>query len=90
MEYSIEMVSYGMKCTRILMKIGKGIQAILRLCLSNLRGYNICITDGRGFMKYAVGVGSVVMIYVLSCIKIGSGIRKLLRLHTHIDSKVIS
>jgi hypothetical protein len=29
------------------MKIGTGIEGILRFCLSNLKGYNIVITDGR-------------------------------------------
>jgi hypothetical protein len=29
------------------MKIGTGIQAILRFCLRNMRGYNVGITDGR-------------------------------------------
>jgi hypothetical protein len=48
MKYSIEMVSCGMIYTPLLINIGKCVQAILRLCLSNLRGYNIYITDGRG------------------------------------------
>jgi hypothetical protein len=29
------------------MNIGKGVQAILRFCLSNLRGCNVGIIDGR-------------------------------------------
>jgi hypothetical protein len=29
------------------MKIGTGVQAILRFCLRNLRGFNVGITDGR-------------------------------------------
>jgi hypothetical protein len=29
------------------MKIGTGIQAILRLCRRNLRGCNVGITEGR-------------------------------------------
>jgi hypothetical protein len=41
-------------------------------------------------MKYTVETGSVAMICVSRCIKIGSGIQKLLELHTHTDSKVIS
>jgi hypothetical protein len=28
------------------MKIGKGVQAILRLCLRNMRVFNVGITDG--------------------------------------------
>jgi hypothetical protein len=35
------------------MKIYAGVQAILRFCLRNLRGYNVGITDGRDFF-YAV------------------------------------
>jgi hypothetical protein len=31
-----------------LMKIGTSIEEILRLCLRNLRGFNIDSTDGRG------------------------------------------
>jgi hypothetical protein len=31
------------------MKIGTGVQAILRFPLSNLRGCNVGITDGRDF-----------------------------------------
>jgi hypothetical protein len=34
-------------------------------------------TDGRRFMKYGVETGSVVMTYIPSFIKVGSGIRKL-------------
>jgi hypothetical protein len=40
--YTIGMASDGM----IYMKIGTGIQAIIRFCLSNLRGCNDGITDG--------------------------------------------
>jgi hypothetical protein len=29
------------------MKIGTGIQAMLRLCLRNLRGFNVGISDGK-------------------------------------------
>jgi hypothetical protein len=47
-------------------------------------------------MKYAVEMGTGVMIYIPSFMKIGSGIQKLKRwdthrdTHTHTDSKVIS
>jgi hypothetical protein len=36
-------------------------------------------TDGRGFLNYAVEIGSGALIYVRSLIKIGSGVRKLIR-----------
>jgi hypothetical protein len=39
-------------------------------------------------MKYPVEMGSGVMIYISSLIKIGSGVQKLRRIHT--DSMVIS
>jgi hypothetical protein len=42
-------------------------------------------------MKYAIEMGSGVMIYILSLIKIGSGIQKLIgKIHRHTDSMVIS
>jgi hypothetical protein len=42
-------------------------------------------------MKYAVEIGSGAMIYILSFIKTGSGIQKLLGwIHRHRDCKVIS
>jgi hypothetical protein len=56
------------------MKFGTGVQAILRFCLRNLRGCNVGITDVR-FVKYAVKMGSVAMIYVPSFIETGSGIQ---------------
>jgi hypothetical protein len=31
------------------MKIGIGVQAILGVFLRNLRGSNVCITDGKDF-----------------------------------------
>jgi hypothetical protein len=33
------------------MKIGAGIQAVLKFCLRNLRGCNVGITDGKGFFS---------------------------------------
>jgi hypothetical protein len=44
-----------------------------------------------GFMKYAVEMGSGVMIYIKSLIKIGSGIQRLMGggIHRHTDSMVI-
>jgi hypothetical protein len=42
-------------------------------------------------MKYAVQMGSDVIIYIPSVIKIGSGIQTLIgRIHRHTDSMVIS
>jgi hypothetical protein len=42
-------------------------------------------------MKYAVEMGSGVMIYIPNFIKTGSGIQKLIRgIQRHTDSKVIS
>jgi hypothetical protein len=38
MKYSLEMVSDDMK-------IGTSVQAILKFCLSNLKGCNVGITD---------------------------------------------
>jgi hypothetical protein len=47
MKYSVEMASHGMISIPSFMKIGAGIQAVLRFCLRNLRGCNVGITDGR-------------------------------------------
>jgi hypothetical protein len=44
------MDSYGMTYIPSFMKIGTGVQAILRLFLRNLRGCNIGITEGRNFL----------------------------------------
>jgi hypothetical protein len=57
---------------------------------SNERGIQIQ-THREGFMKYAVEMGSGAMIYILSFIKIGSGIKKLIRgEYRHTDSIVIA
>jgi hypothetical protein len=46
--YAIEMAACGMIYLPSFMKIGTGVQAILRLlCLRNLRGCNVGITDRR-------------------------------------------
>jgi uncharacterized protein YraI len=45
--YTVQMASCGMTNLPSFMKIGTGIQAILRFCLSNLKGCNVGITDGR-------------------------------------------
>jgi hypothetical protein len=47
MMYAVEMASGGMIYIRSFMKTGKGVQAILWFCLSNLKRCNVGITDGR-------------------------------------------
>jgi hypothetical protein len=44
--YAVELVSSGIIYTPSFMKIGTGVQAILRFDLRNLRGCNYGITDG--------------------------------------------
>jgi hypothetical protein len=60
------------------MKIGMGVQAILRLCLRKLRGCNVGITDGWNIFNYSIEMGSGAVICIPSFIKIGSGIEKLI------------
>jgi hypothetical protein len=50
MNYAVEIASCGMICLISFMKIGRGIQAILRFCQENLRGCNVGITYGRDFL----------------------------------------
>jgi hypothetical protein len=45
-----EITSYGMIYVPSFMKIGTGVQAVLRLLLGNLRGCNVGITDWRDFI----------------------------------------
>jgi hypothetical protein len=45
--YAVEMASCGKIYLPSFMKICKGVQAILRFCLSNLDDCNVGITDGR-------------------------------------------
>jgi hypothetical protein len=45
--YATKMTSYGMIYIQSFIKIGTGVQAILRFCLINFRGCNAGITDGR-------------------------------------------
>jgi hypothetical protein len=45
--YAVEMATFGMIYIRGFVKIGTGVQAILRFCLRNLRGCNVSVTDGR-------------------------------------------
>jgi hypothetical protein len=47
MESVIEMASCGVIYKPSLMKIDAGVQAILRFCLRNLRGYNVRISEDR-------------------------------------------
>lgn len=68
---------------------------LLSCCLATVRGYTCGHKDCcEGFMMYAVEVGSRSMIYILSFIKISSGIQNLKRgkgdICGHTDSKVIS
>jgi hypothetical protein len=49
-ESTIEMASDGMIYLKSFMKIGTGVEAILRFCLSNLKGCNVSVTDGRDFL----------------------------------------
>jgi uncharacterized protein YraI len=60
MTYAIETASGGMRYTYIpsFTKIGTGIQAILRLCLRNMRGCNVGVTDGWDFMMYITEMAS--------------------------------
>jgi hypothetical protein len=44
---AVEIVSCGMICVPSFIKIGTGVQAILRFCFRNLRGCNVGITDER-------------------------------------------
>jgi hypothetical protein len=45
-QYTIEKASCGMIYVPSFMKIGTGVQAILRFDLRNLRGCNVGIIDG--------------------------------------------
>jgi hypothetical protein len=45
-EYEIEMASCDMIYMLSFMKFDRGVQAILRFCLRNLRVCNVGITDG--------------------------------------------
>jgi hypothetical protein len=47
MKCVVEMASYGMIYIASFMKIGTSVQAILRFSLSNFKGCNVGITDGR-------------------------------------------
>jgi hypothetical protein len=47
MMYAVEMASCDMIYLPSFMKIGTGVQTILRFCLRNLKGCNVGITDRR-------------------------------------------
>jgi hypothetical protein len=47
MEYAVGMVYGGMIYIPNFMKNRKGVQAILRFCLTSLRGFNVGILMGR-------------------------------------------
>jgi hypothetical protein len=47
MKNAVKMGSGGMIYVRSFMKFYVGVQAILPFCLSNLKGYNVVIIDGR-------------------------------------------
>jgi hypothetical protein len=74
------------------LKIGSGVKAILRFCFSSLRGFNVGITDGGGFMKYAILIDLGAMINMPCFIMTGSDIQRFVGgdTHTNTDRKVIS
>jgi hypothetical protein len=47
MKYAVEIASCGMIYLMIFIKIGTGIEKIIRFFFRNLRGCNIGITDGK-------------------------------------------
>jgi uncharacterized protein YraI len=57
------------------MKVDRGVQGILRFCLSNFNGCNVGITDQRD----AILMASCGMIYKPSFMKIGIGVQAILR-----------
>jgi hypothetical protein len=46
-ECVVEMTSGGMIYAPSFMKIVKAVEGILRFCFLNLKGCNVCTTDGR-------------------------------------------
>jgi hypothetical protein len=82
MAYDLQMASYGMRNIRSFMKTDADVQEILWFCVTNLRGCNVGITDGR---DCAVGMGLSAVIYTPSSIKIGSGIQKSIVRYRHAD-----
>jgi hypothetical protein len=47
MKHAVEMASFGMIYVPSVLKIGIGVQRVLRFCLSNLRGCNVGVIDRR-------------------------------------------
>jgi heme/copper-type cytochrome/quinol oxidase subunit 2 len=86
MEYAVEMTSYGMMYLPSIMKIGMGVQTLVRFCLRNWRSCNDHVSHGKNY-EYDVEMGSGVIIYIPSLIKIGLGILKLLVVNTHADTQ---
>jgi hypothetical protein len=52
------------------MKIGTGVEGVIRFWLSNFKGCNV-----KRFMKYAIEMSSGDIIYAPSFMTIGSGIQ---------------
>jgi hypothetical protein len=47
MKYPFGMALYGMMCIPSFMKTERGVQTMLRFCLSNLNDCNVGIIDGE-------------------------------------------
>jgi hypothetical protein len=77
MRYTIEMASGGMIYIPSVVKIGKGVEGILRFCLRSFKSCNIGITEWKGFMKSAVEMGSGGMTYIQSSMTIGQALNNI-------------
>jgi hypothetical protein len=75
MKYTIEVVSCGVIYILSFIKIGRGIQTLLRFCHRKSKGCHFGITDERGFMNVTVDMGIGVTVYMPRLIKIGSAIQ---------------
>jgi hypothetical protein len=60
------------------MKIGTFAQAMLRFCHRNLKGCNVGITDGKGFIKYAVEIAACGVICIITFKNISTGAQAIL------------
>jgi hypothetical protein len=60
MKHAVEMALSGVIYIPSFMKIGTGVQAILRLDLRNLRGYRVDITNGRDLRRCFTKIGSII------------------------------
>jgi hypothetical protein len=66
-------------CSIVVCVFATTVTFSLSCCLAMIRGYTYRHTDWwEGFFNYAVEMGSGAVIYLPSCIKIGSGIQKLI------------